>query len=120
MITVAVDFDDTLVCYDDQGKMYPAPGARESLKRLKNLGCKVIIHTCRTTEARERGNLNEEISFIARTLEQFDFFYDDIFIGSKLIADIYVDDRAVSYNGDWKETTTECSKRINSILKKIS
>ncbi len=112
MVTVAVDFDDTLVCYDEHGGMYPAPNARESLLRLRKMGCKVIIYTCRTTVARSKGSLESEIDFISNVLEEFDFHYDEIFIGDKLIADIYIDDRAVPYRGDWDDTADQCERII--------
>ena len=120
MVTVAVDFDDTLVSYDEIGQMYPSPGARKSLLRLKSMGCKIIIYTCRTTVARSQGNLEDEVEFIAGILEQFDFYYDEIFIGDKLIADIYIDDRAVPYKGDWRETTDQCAEIVGSKAKKTS
>ncbi len=104
MATVAVDFDNTLVAEDSEGNIEPVVGAREAMLALSELGHKIIIHTCRTTEALEANRLHEEVAFIEEVLTNFGIPFDQIFVGPKLIADAYIDDRAIEFRGDWPET----------------
>jgi len=62
-------------------------------------------------------NLEDAIQFIEKNLEEFDFHYNEIFIGDKLIADIYIEDRAVPYQGNWRKTLHQCEIRINCLNK---
>lgn len=79
-------------------------GAREAMLELRRLGHRLLIHTCRTTVASEIGDLAEEIRWIEGTLVSFGIPFDEIYAGDKLIADAYVDDRAVAFRGDWGDT----------------
>jgi phosphoglycolate phosphatase-like HAD superfamily hydrolase len=110
MAIIAVDFDSTLVESED-GYYYPVDGAREALQRMKDDGHKIIIYTCRTGIAAADGRLQEEIEFIKHCLAQFELEYDDIFLGEKLIANIYVDDRAVAFEGDWQDTLDQVKSK---------
>jgi hypothetical protein len=103
MAIIAVDFDNTLVDSED-GDVFPVPGAAESLRRLRQEGHRIIIHTCRTGIASAQGELSDEIKFIEQCLQKFGMEYDEIYIGEKLVAHIYIDDRAVAFEGDWRET----------------
>lgn len=114
MAVIAVDFDNTLIESED-GYYYALPGAKESLRRLREDGHKIIIYTCRTGIAAADGQLSQEIEFIKRCLAEFDIEYDEIFLGEKLIANIYIDDRAVSYEGDWEETLTRVQSRARRL-----
>jgi hypothetical protein len=103
MAIIAVDFDNTLVDSED-GEVVPVPGAAESLSRLRQEGHYIIIHTCRTGIASAQGELSDEVRFIEQCLRRFGMDYDEIHVGEKLVAHIYIDDRAVAYEGDWGET----------------
>ena len=111
MITVAVDFDDTLVFQED-GVIHPVQGAREAMQKLRDMGCRIIIYTCRTGIASREDFLPEEIHFIEQALEKFGIEYDEIFIGEKLIADFYIDDRAIEFRGDWGDVMKTFKSRL--------
>jgi histidinol phosphatase-like enzyme len=109
--TVAVDFDGTLVVEKD-GYVHPVRGAAESMQKLKASGYRLVIYTCRTGIAHDNGRLSEELDFINRCLNQFNIPFDEIYTGRKLVADIYIDDRCVSFSGNWQES-------VNKVLSKL-
>lgn len=110
--TICVDIDGTLVHYEEwQGEKHfgkVLPGACEAMKNLHESGWFVIIYTTRA---------NKEIisSFLRQAGIYFDAINENPFqpanaIGGKPIADVYIDDRAVTFKGDWKESV----KQINN------
>lgn len=103
---IAVDFDGTLVGESPDGELFPIAGAREALTELRRQGHRIVIHTCRTTLANDDGMLTQEVDLIEQTLADFAIPFDEIYVGDKLIADAYVDDRAVPFRGRWDETST--------------
>jgi hypothetical protein len=109
---VAVDFDNTIFQEDDQGNLELVPEAREALEELRSQGHHIVIHTCRTTVARELGRLTKELAWLEETLARHDVAYDEIHAGDKMIADAYVDDRAVAFRGDWSRTLSELENHL--------
>ncbi len=104
--TVCIDLDGTIAHFEDwkDENSFGAPikGAKEAIQKLKSLEYKVIIFTTRAN--REK---------IADYLKKNDIPFDDInnnsdqpanAIGGKVMSDIYVDDRAISFSGDWEKT----------------
>lgn len=89
-MVVAIDFDHTLVDYDE-----PLPGAKEALQKLRDAGHKILIHSCN----------NEE--WIRRILNTYEMPYDYIWDGGKPVCHAYVDDRAIAFSGDWDATLAE-------------
>jgi len=115
MVSIAVDFDDTLVKIDADGVPYAIEGAEQALSLLKNHGYRIIINTCRVTLAKESNELEEEIEFIDATLRSLNIPYDEIHLGSKLIADLYIDDRSIQFCGDWVKTLAEVDRKLADI-----
>ena len=119
LIRIGVDFDNTLVFEDESGDIWPVPGAGESMRNLKDRGYEIIINTCRMGIADRNGALDSEINFVQDCLEQFNIPYDEIHLGEKLIADLYIDDRSIGFQGDWDETLSRAlfalrDKRVKS------
>lgn len=97
----AIDFDHTIHNPEDRERGFkmgkPFAGAKEALTRLGELGAKIVIHTCRATDTAEH---------VAAWLDYFEIPYDEI-TALKPMADVYVDDRAVPFLGDWADTERE-------------
>lgn len=102
--TVAVDVDGVLADFskgwqgaDKIGN--PLPGAKEFLLRLHNAGWKVVIFTTRGKE------------FIEEYCRKHNLYYDEINDNSslrgenpgKVIANVYLDDRGLKFNGNFDE-----------------
>jgi hydroxymethylpyrimidine pyrophosphatase-like HAD family hydrolase len=103
--TICVDLDGTLAHYDRwRGVDHfgePIAGGKAALTDLKQQGWTIIIFTTRS-----------DIDRIRQFLEKYEIPFDYInenpnqpadANGGKLIADVYVDDRAVQFNGDWAD-----------------
>lgn len=108
---IAVDFDNTIVDWVDSECVLKR-GARQSMQRLKDLGCTIIIHTCRIGIAKENDNLATVVEEIKRILDEFEVPYDSIHLGTKVIADAYIDDRAVAFRGDWSKTCDDTERLL--------
>lgn len=96
--TIAVDFDGTITWspgwFGENHFGTPIKGARTALKALREMGWKIVISTCR-----ERKDL------VAAFLDSQDIPFDEVYNGSdgrgKAIAHVYLDDRAVIFDGNW-------------------
>lgn len=76
--SIAVDFDGVI---RDWGTNRPIDGARNGINLLRELGWKVIIHSCNRAE------------FIEQWLNDYDIRFDSIWDGAgKPPASIYLDD----------------------------
>lgn len=111
--TVAVDLDGTICKYDgwkgEDNFGEVRPGAKKALKKFQANGYRIIIFTTRgDTEA------------VGDFLHDNDIPYDYINenpdqppnASGKVIADVYLDDRAVDARSAWSTLTTETEKRI--------
>jgi len=106
-LVIAVDFDGVIATHTyregEIGKLIS--GAKEVLSLLKKEGHEIIIWTARK---------DMELYKIKEFLDNNNIPYDDINIGitwddessRKIFADVYIDDRAIRFNGDWFEVYT--------------
>jgi hypothetical protein len=104
---IAVDFDSTIAHYTvfkgvkDFGD--PIQSASWALKSFRELGAMVVIHTCR-----------KEIDALKKWLRENDIPWDHINFSPrneeydlgpyKIHADIYIDDKAICFRGEWPDT----------------
>lgn len=113
--TVAVDLDGTLTV---DGKFQgpdiigePRDGAREAMQELKDAGFRIIIFTVRGNSKR-----------IKEWLDEHDIVYDYINenpdqpadSSGKIIADVYIDDRAVRADKPWPELVEKVKKLLKA------
>lgn len=107
--TICIDIDGTLVHFEEwQGEDHfgkVLPGASDATKILHGEGWFIIIYTTRANK-----------DLLARFLDENNIEYDSInenpnqpdnAKGGKPIADVYVDDRAICFKGDWEQTLKE-------------
>jgi len=105
---VAVDLDGTILEYSGwKGQKHfgkPIDGAKEALQKLKDEGYVIVIWTTRRNTAD-----------IAKVLNMygipFDYINENPYqppdCSNKIYADVYVDDRAVGFRGDWSKALLE-------------
>lgn len=91
---VAIDYDDTLVDVTTQEWL---PGALAALRSLRKQGHKIVIHST-------RANSQWGIDVIRAKLGPM---FKDVQIEPKPKADVYIDDRARRFDGDWPATLHE-------------
>ncbi len=103
---IAFDFDGTIAHYkgwmgeNKFGKIME--GCKEALDKIKEMGYKIIIHTCRKNTLQLKQYLQDNnLPFDAINSNVWNKVDRDI--TSKLFADIYVDDRNVTFDGNWDE-----------------
>lgn len=112
MAVIAVDFDGTLFFNSSEDELSLVPGAREFMLALDAANHEIVIHTCRLTEAQGPDEKIRVIDFLETALRTHDIPYSSIYTGDKLIADAYVDDRAVEFKGNWESV----AERVNELL----
>lgn len=94
---IAIDFDDTITYpspFPTMGKIKPE--AVEVIKELKKKHT-LILWTCREGEW-----LNEALEALSKHNVEFDYVNECPEGSRKVVADIYIDDRAFGGCVDWK------------------
>lgn len=98
--TIASDFDGTIATYDGwkgpDNFGQPMKNTIDKLKKEKQNGSMIVIHTCRLNPELQKDGVNSK-ELLMKWLADNDVPYDDIWVGEgKPIADEYWDDRAVN------------------------
>jgi hypothetical protein len=92
--TICIDLDQTLCSHNgDYENAEPISDARQTVASLRQAGWIIVVHT-----ARHFNHWHVTVDWLAR----HKFEYDQIVFG-KPPARFYIDDRAIAFNGDWKQ-----------------
>ncbi len=111
-MVIAVDFDGVIHRYSkgwNGGEIYDetVQGTKESLTKLKELGHKIYIFSTRSNKIfHKKGGIDQQKQ-MKEWLEKNQIPYDKIWGFGKPMADIFIDDRALSFKGDWNQTLKE-------------
>lgn len=123
MLTIAVDFDGTLVenRYPEIGK--PIMFAFETLKKLQQEGHQLILWTYRSGEKLEEAVnycRKKGITFYAVNKSYPEEVYEEE-ISRKILADLFIDDRNINGLPPWGEiyhTLTTATPEAPKVMKK--
>lgn len=110
--TVCIDLDGTLIHYEEwlgeEHFGHLLPGASDATKILHEKGWYIIIYTT-------RANKSILTKFLSDNKIEFDAINENPYQpqnakGGKPIADVYVDDRALCFKGNWQQTVKEITE----------
>lgn len=117
---ICIDIDGTICelknyigSYD---KVLPLPGVRAFIKKMRRDGHTVILYTARHMKTCH-GNVGMVVALQAETLfawlRKYEIEYDEVCFG-KPHADVYIDDNAFKFNGNWSEVPYVFNSSENS------
>lgn len=117
--TVAVDLDGTLLAEIDYDQPWtpagqpalstPEKGAVSAMEMLEELGWTILIYTARFSQAESPEQVDAFRAEIDDHLQRYEMPYHDIVIGPKPVADVYIDNKAKKYDGDWYKVLRDIS-----------
>lgn len=104
---VAIDFDGTIV-EDESPKIGPLKkDVVSSINVLKDLGCYIIITSCRTSSLIHPSVTERQVKkqIMENFLRENNIPFDEVDDGThgKVVADAYIDDRAIKFEDNWNE-----------------
>jgi len=110
---IMIDVDETIHTYENDwnnGKLGSViEGSKEALNWFRKQGYEIGIYTTRLAgENPDTDRLEKEL---IDWLELNDLDFDFV-TGLKLGAMFYIDDKAIRFRGDWKDTIEEVKERI--------
>ncbi|KKL63767.1 hypothetical protein LCGC14_2171800, partial [marine sediment metagenome] len=79
----------------------PLPGAKEALQEMVDGGARVSIYTARQFFADSDEEENKLKEAVEDVLTLHDIPFSDVYIGKKAPFHHFIDDRAVTFDGDW-------------------
>jgi hypothetical protein len=104
-LRLAVDFDDTIA--DTSGSLesfylLPKKNCKEALEKLSQ-DYEIVIYSCRSNLTNP--TRMAEITEMKKFLKEHQIPYDSIDLGyeGKILADAYIDNRAVAFEDNWDE-----------------
>lgn len=111
---IAIDFDGVLHGYSKgwaDGTVYdpPVPGTRKAMEQLKAQGHYLIIFSTRTNKVFRKKSDPDQQPLMEAWLAEHSIPFDKIWLYGKPMADIYLDDRALTFKGDWQQTLQDIS-----------
>lgn len=122
---ISIDLDGTILHekkpfrgIEDFGR--PEKKVRECLTFLRKNGFYILIHTTRINPALNDKPLPWLVNNVENVLIENGIPFDHIFSGSgKPLSEFYVDDRGVTYTGNWEETMKEIISRAERSYKNV-
>lgn len=111
-MTIAIDFDGVIHGYSkgwSGGDIYdpPVPGTKEALQKLKDAGHKLYIFSTRSNKIFHKKDKVDQNKAMKAWMDEHEIPYDKIWTFGKPMADLFIDDRALCFKGDWNDTVNQ-------------
>lgn len=111
---ICVDFDGVIARFTDDiedfGKIIP--GSADALSALRSYGYKIIIHTARPASKGHLKRLSEYLNKEGIPFDAINQNTDCEWESAKPLADLYIDDRALRFNGNWDVTLSKAKQHL--------
>jgi 2'-5' RNA ligase len=110
---IAVDLDGTILNegpHEGDGRPplgEPFPGAKEVLQGFMDQGYRVSIWTARQYFEDDNSENAEWQTEIDKHLKYHQIPYTDIYVGKKPPADVFIDNKAIHFDGSWPDMTSQ-------------
>lgn len=113
-LKIAIDFDGVIHEYSkgwNGGAIYdnPVAGTKEALEKLKSEGHYLMIFSTRNNFIFRKKDEPDQKIVMEEWMKKHEIPYDKIWTAGKPMADIYIDDRAISFKGNWSNTLNDIS-----------
>jgi hypothetical protein len=105
---ICVDYDDTL---RNRHSGMPVEGAAEAMRTLKSQGFTLIISSARLDPVLWGDLLKHRVADIIAWLAQHQIPYDQV-VEHKPAADLYIDDKAYRFQGDWNQAVSDVAQLL--------
>lgn len=111
---ICVDFDGVIACFTDDIEDFGEviPGSADALSALRSYGYKIIIHTARPAHKNHIDRLSEYLKKEGIPFDEINQNSDCNWESTKPVADLYIDDRALRFNGNWDVTLSKAKQHL--------
>jgi hypothetical protein len=107
---LCVDYDDTL---RDRHTDLPVAGAAEAMRTLKSQGFTLIISSARLDPVLWGDLLKHRVADIIAWLAKHQIPFDQV-VEHKPAADLYIDDKAYRFQGDWHQAILDVAQLLKT------
>lgn len=111
---ICVDFDGVIAEFADDinnfGRLIP--GAPEAICELQALGYRIIIHTARPSHQKHKEQLAAYLQMHGVPFDEINTNSHCAWEAEKPVADLYIDDRALRFEGDWTHTLSAAKRHL--------
>lgn len=111
---ICVDFDGVIAEFADDIQEFGRliPGAPEAISELKALGYRIIIHTARPSHQDHKERLCGYLHAHGIPFDEINTNSHCAWESAKPVADLYIDDRALRFEGDWAHTVAAAKRHL--------
>lgn len=111
---ICVDFDGVIARFSDNIEDFGEviPGSADALSALRSYGYKIIIHTARPASKDHSKRLAAYLNSEGIPFDAINQNTNCDWESTKPLADLYIDDRALRFNGNWDVTLSKAKHHL--------
>ena len=114
---IAFDLDGTITkskSWVPSDKLELIDGVYEAIWKFKELGYRIIIYTARfDSQYFTNDEVITEVRVVTEFLNKNNIPFDELALSGKPVCEIYFDDKAIHFNGNWSDALLEAGRRLD-------